>query len=108
MTQILTFPRDAAVAAPFHPAPGHDPLEPVPNPLPKLLTGENLPEGDSEHPFERLGPREHRPAEHHRAAVRPTCWKPLAHASICRLNERANCSTRRGSVSCSPRPIIRA
>src|SRR4051812_11445373 len=32
----------------------HDPSGPVPNPLPKLLSGEDLPSEDSEHLFERL------------------------------------------------------
>src|SRR5438045_3936755 len=37
-----------------HPMSKHDPLQPVPNPLPKLLSGEDLPIEDSEHLFERL------------------------------------------------------
>jgi anthranilate phosphoribosyltransferase len=63
MNQIATFPRDAAAAASAsHPA-GHDPSQPVPNPLPKLLTGEDLPIGDSEHLFERLVLGKLEPAE---------------------------------------------
>jgi anthranilate phosphoribosyltransferase len=56
MTQIATLTRDSAAApAALHSAhPDHDPLLPVPNPLPKLLTGEDLPMEDSEHLFERL------------------------------------------------------
>src|SRR5207245_3753293 len=58
-----TFPRDAVAAAPTsHPA-GHDPSQPVPNPLPKLLTGEDLPVEDSEHLFERLVLGKLEPAE---------------------------------------------
>ena len=54
MNQIATFSRDTlADAAASYPA-GHDPSQPVPNPLPKLLTGEDLPIEDSEHLFERL------------------------------------------------------
>src|SRR5437868_867778 len=63
MNQIATFPRDAAAAVPAsHPA-GHDPSRPVPNPLPKLLTGEDLPIEDSEHLFERLVLGKLEPAE---------------------------------------------
>src|SRR2546423_15250005 len=54
MTQIAPFHRDPLAAAPASHAPGHDPSRPVPNPLPKLLTGEDLPIEDSEHLFERL------------------------------------------------------
>jgi anthranilate phosphoribosyltransferase len=61
MNQIATFPRDAAVPA-SHPA-GHDQSQPVPNPLPKLLTGEDLPIEDSEHLFERLVLGKLEPAE---------------------------------------------
>jgi anthranilate phosphoribosyltransferase len=55
MNQLLTFPRDA-VAPPtaVHALHPYNPLEPVPNPLPKLLSGEDLPAEDSEHLFERL------------------------------------------------------
>src|SRR6476659_5029761 len=65
MNQILTFPRDS-VAAPamlHEHAHHHDPLQPVPNPLPKLLTGEDLPIEDSEHLFERLVLGKLEPAE---------------------------------------------
>src|SRR5438067_10305496 len=65
MNQILTFPRDgAAAAATLHEHPhAHDPLLPVPNPLPKLLSGEDLPIEDSEHLFERLVLGKLEPAE---------------------------------------------
>ena len=46
--------------APAHP---HDPTLPVPNPLPKLLTGEDLPIEDAEHLFERLVLGKLEPAE---------------------------------------------
>lgn len=65
MNQLSTLSRDG-VAAPatlhevHHP---HDPLEPVPNPLPKLLSGEDLPAEDSEHLFERLVLGKLEPAE---------------------------------------------
>jgi len=65
MNQLLTFPRDSAaapVALHEHARP-HDPLEPVPNPLPKLLSGEDLPVEDSEHLFERLVLGKLEPAE---------------------------------------------
>jgi anthranilate phosphoribosyltransferase len=55
MNQILTIARDAAAPAALHAAhPDHDPSLPVPNPLPRLLTGEDLPVEDAEHLFERL------------------------------------------------------
>src|SRR6476619_5750267 len=55
MNQISTLARDAAAPAALHSAhPDHDPQQPVPNPLPKLLTGEDLPIEDSAHLFERL------------------------------------------------------
>src|SRR6476660_8205220 len=55
MDQLSTLPHDSAAPAALHSAhPEHDPLQPVPNPLPKLLTGEDLPIEDSEHLFERL------------------------------------------------------
>ena len=57
MSQILNFPADPAAAHP------HDPTLPVPNPLPKLLTGEDLPIGDAEHLFERLVLGKLQPAE---------------------------------------------
>jgi anthranilate phosphoribosyltransferase len=56
MDQIATLPRDSAAApAALHAANAeHDPALPVPNPLPKLLSGEDLPIEDSEHLFDRL------------------------------------------------------
>src|SRR2546423_9640384 len=63
MTQIAPFHRDPLAAAPASHAPGHDPSRPVPNPLPKLLTGEDLPIEDSEHLFERLVLGKLEPAE---------------------------------------------
>ena len=62
MTQLLTIPREGHVAPAelVHP---HDPTQPVPNPLPKLLTGEDLPIEDSEHLFERLVLGKLEPAE---------------------------------------------
>jgi anthranilate phosphoribosyltransferase len=62
MDQILTLPRDAAALALHAPHP-HDVSQPVPNPLPKLLTGEDLPIEDSEHLFERLVLGKLEPAE---------------------------------------------
>jgi anthranilate phosphoribosyltransferase len=50
MTPIASNPNDHS-SNPAHP---HDPTKPVPNPLPKLLTGEDLPIEDAEHLFERL------------------------------------------------------
>jgi anthranilate phosphoribosyltransferase len=65
MNQILAFPRETAVAPITLHEHGHthDPLEPVPNPLPKLLSGEDLPSDDSEHLFERLVLGKLEPAE---------------------------------------------
>jgi anthranilate phosphoribosyltransferase len=63
MNQIATFPVGASAPAAVHPAQGHDPLQPVPNPLPKLLTGEDLPSEDAEHLFERLVLGKLEPAE---------------------------------------------
>ena len=64
MNQILTIARDGVAApAAIHETHVHDPLEPVPNPLPKLLSGEDLPIGDSEHLFERLVLGKLEPAE---------------------------------------------
>ena len=60
MSQILNFPPDHAAASAAHP---HDPTQPVPNPLPKLLTGEDLPIEDAEHLFERLVLGKLQPAE---------------------------------------------
>ena len=55
MNQILNIARDPAAApAPAYVSEAHDPLQPVANPLPKLLAGEDLPIDDSEHLFERL------------------------------------------------------
>ena len=64
MNQISTVSRDAAAPAP-HPAHAndHDPSQPVPNPLPKLLSGEDLPIEDAEHLFERLVLGKLEPAE---------------------------------------------
>ena len=42
---------------------GHDPSQPVPNPLPKLLSGEDLTSEESEHLFERLVLGKLEPAE---------------------------------------------
>jgi anthranilate phosphoribosyltransferase len=63
MNQIATFPVGASAPVAVHPAHGHDPLQPVPNPLPKLLTGEDLPSEDAEHLFERLVLGKLEPAE---------------------------------------------
>jgi anthranilate phosphoribosyltransferase len=63
MTQILTFSRDAAAPAVAHAGHDFDPLQPVPNPLPKLLSGEDLPIEDSEHLFDRLVLGKLEPAE---------------------------------------------
>jgi anthranilate phosphoribosyltransferase len=60
MSQVLTFPIETAAAAAAHP---HDPAQPVPNPLPKLLSGEDLPIEDAEHLFERLVLGKLEPAE---------------------------------------------
>ena len=57
MSQVLTFPIDAAATQ------AHDPTQPVPNPLPKLLSGEDLPIEDSSHLFERLVLGKLQPAE---------------------------------------------
>ena len=65
MNQIATLSHDApAPPVPIHTAhPEHDPMLPVPNPLPKLLTGEDLPIEDSEHLFDRLVLGKLEPAE---------------------------------------------
>ena len=65
MNQIAILSHDApAPPAPIHTAhPEHDPMLPVPNPLPKLLTGEDLPIEDSEHLFDRLVLGKLEPAE---------------------------------------------
>src|SRR6476659_8109449 len=56
MNQITTLQRDGAAApAAIHSAHlEHDPLQPVPNPLPRLLSGGDLASEESEHLFERL------------------------------------------------------
>src|SRR6476619_3113788 len=59
MNQIATIMRGAELAE----ARPHDVSTPVPNPLPKLLTGEDLPREDSEHLFERLVVGKLEPAE---------------------------------------------
>jgi len=48
LTAIQTRPANS------EPPHGHDPSQPVPNPLPKLLSGEDLTSEESEHLFERL------------------------------------------------------
>jgi anthranilate phosphoribosyltransferase len=65
MNQILPFPRDGVASSATLPETHHDhnPLDPVPNPLPKLLNGEDLPAEDSEHLFERLVLGKLEPAE---------------------------------------------
>src|SRR6266498_2392450 len=63
MNQIATLPLDASAQAGAQPAHDHDPLQPVPNPLPRLLTGEDLPIEDAEHLFERLVLGKLEPAE---------------------------------------------
>jgi anthranilate phosphoribosyltransferase len=63
MNQLLTVPRDSLALPPLHTSHPHNPLEPVPNPLPKLLSGEDLPAEDSEHLFERLVLGKLEPAE---------------------------------------------
>ena len=65
MNQILPLTREGVVApAPLQDANhDYDPLQPVPNPLPKLLSGEDLPIEDSEHLFERLVLGKLEPAE---------------------------------------------
>src|SRR3954454_10436686 len=63
MNQIATFHRDTVAPAAASHAAGHDPSRPVPNPLPKLLTGEDLPIEDSAHLFERLVLGKLEPAE---------------------------------------------
>lgn len=64
MNQILTISADHAASPALHPAHhDHDPNQPVANPLPKLLTGEDLPIEDSEDLFERLVLGKLEPAE---------------------------------------------
>jgi anthranilate phosphoribosyltransferase len=62
MNQISTITRDIP-AAPAAVRAAHDPLQPVPNPLPRLLGGEDLPSEDAEHLFERLVLGKLEPAE---------------------------------------------
>lgn len=55
MSQSLPLSIEAGCGpAPHHGIHPHDPMQPVPNPLPKLLSGEDLPIEDAEHLFERL------------------------------------------------------
>jgi anthranilate phosphoribosyltransferase len=64
MDQIATLFHEQLVPPALHQAHAdHDPREPVPNPLPKLLVGEDLPIEDSEHLFERLVLGKLEPAE---------------------------------------------
>lgn len=65
MDQIMMSNRDnAAAPTALHSAHAeHDPQQPVPNPLPKLLSGEDLPIEDAEHLFERLVLGKLEPAE---------------------------------------------
>jgi anthranilate phosphoribosyltransferase len=65
MSQISTLPRQAPIVPVLHSAQAleHDPSQPVPNPLPKLLSGEDLPIDDAEHLFERLVLGKLEPAE---------------------------------------------
>ena len=64
MDQILNPPREGSAPALLHSAHAdHDPMLPVPNPLPKLLSGEDLPIEDSGHLFERLVLGKLEPAE---------------------------------------------
>jgi anthranilate phosphoribosyltransferase len=63
MNQTLSFARDAVASAASDAPHAHDPQLPVPNPLPRLLAGEDLPIDDSEHLFERLVLGKLEPAE---------------------------------------------
>jgi anthranilate phosphoribosyltransferase len=63
MTQILPFRREAVAGAAPRPVIAHDASQPVPNPLPRLLTGEDLSSDDAEHLFERLVLGKLEPAE---------------------------------------------
>jgi anthranilate phosphoribosyltransferase len=64
MDQISTLAHEPLAPPALHQAHAdHDPAEPVPNPLPKLLVGEDLPIEDSEHLFERLVLGKLEPAE---------------------------------------------
>jgi len=62
MNQIATIER-AANPRQSSPLATYDPSQPVPNPLPKLLTGKDLPAIDSQHLFERLVLGKLQPAE---------------------------------------------
>jgi anthranilate phosphoribosyltransferase len=63
MTRISTLARASAMPAELHPVAFHDPSQPVPNPLPKLLSGEDLSTECAEHLFERLVLGKLEPAE---------------------------------------------
>lgn len=64
MDQITTLAHEPLAPPALHQAHvDHDPAEPVPNPLPKLLVGEDLPIEDSEHLFDRLVLGKLEPAE---------------------------------------------
>ena len=64
MDQISTLSHEPLAHPALHRAHSeHDPAEPVPNPLPKLLVGEDLPIEDSAHLFERLVLGKLEPAE---------------------------------------------
>src|SRR6476619_2201560 len=63
MNQALSLARGAAASAAPDASDTHDPQLPVPNPLPRLLAGEDLPIDDSEHLFERLVVGKLEPAE---------------------------------------------
>ena len=63
MNQALSLARGAAASAAPDASHTHDPQLPVPNPLPRLLAGEDLPIDDSEHLFERLVLGKLEPAE---------------------------------------------
>jgi anthranilate phosphoribosyltransferase len=64
MDQILTLSHEHPATPALHSVHAeHDPLQPVPNPLPTLLTGEDLPIEDAEHLFERLVLGKLEPAE---------------------------------------------
>ena len=64
MDQILALSHEHPATRALHSVHAeHDPLQPVPNPLPTLLTGEDLPIEDAEHLFERLVLGKLEPAE---------------------------------------------
>ena len=54
MNQISTIEREESVLQTIPVSGGHDPSQPVPNPLPRLLSGGDLASEESEHLFERL------------------------------------------------------